>query len=158
MDVEAVFQVTVGEEFQHFSARQIRDALQRGLDSLFEDDDDQVAELVSAEPGTWTDVATRWVSDLPWPQSEVAQAAARSELGVISRAEVLRIVHKKNKTQQSLRGFTKPYARIAAQLQAANLLDPTLNPKSAMEPIYAGSSTAASFRLHPKLAKALRRR
>lgn len=155
VDVNMVLQVSIGPEFERFSLGEVRAALEGGLRGLLEYGSELRTEDEAIE-GSWGAAARQWLEALPWPQNQVAEVAAING-GVVSRAEVYRVMGLKE-GQRGLRGFTRPYTRIARKLQADGLLDSAFDfeERPPVTAIYAGNSVAAAFRLEAEIVEPLR--
>ncbi|MEV0677597.1 PIN-like domain-containing protein [Actinosynnema sp. NPDC050436] len=126
------------------------DALAFEVRSGSVDDADRVSREVPADP-LWTGQGVRTLLDLMdlegLVQADVIRAAAANG-GSVDRASVYRIG--KFDDDRMLRGFTKPAARITAELQDAGVVRFGVEP--ALTPVYRGGVKAVEFRIPDEVA------
>lgn len=149
--VEAVLRVSIGPELTGFSFDEIQATIDSALLGLARSGP---GSMEDDHEGSWRSVALQWLEALPHPQNKAAEVAARNG-GVISRAEVYRILGA-DERKRELRGFTRPFTRIAQDLIDQGLLNADIDPKDAVTAIYAGGSKTAGFRLNEELVEPLR--
>ncbi|MEI6622201.1 MAG: hypothetical protein WCP28_09870 [Actinomycetes bacterium] len=102
---------------------------------------------------SWESAVPAWLQGLPLPQRLAVEKAVESEGGIVSRDAVLSMLGQGPRRQ--LRGFTRPYERVARELKATGILGDD-EPTDMVWAVYSNGPRATGFAVDETIVAPIR--